>query len=148
MGKLTNKQLEVLSTSIVDKLEEDYEKRRDEFKKSEEYLKTIKELDESDLFKQIDELIELKKDYDSLFNTLNKEIKNKLGLDYFYGDISTWKNRVISNTVKFEERFDREKLLNKVQADILLDSEYDAIETYKKLTAKYAQGTDKELFSK
>lgn len=140
MAKLTNKQLEVLSESIVDKLEEGYEQRRKDFKETEEYKNAIKQVKEGDLYKEIEALL-----------VRERVIREKLAAiverPYIYGNPESWKEILEKQVASFNETFNREKLLTKIQADILLDDQYDAIDTYKKLTKKYEQ-TDRELFSK
>ena len=140
MAKLTNKQLEVLSESIVDKLEEGYEQRRKDFKETEEYKNAIKQVKEGDLYKEIEALL-----------VRERVIREKLAAiverPYIYGNPESWKEILEKQVASFNETFNREKLLTKIQADILLDDQYDAIDTYKKLTQKYEQ-TDRELFSK
>ena len=147
MAKLTNKQLEVLSESIVDKLEEGYEQRRKDFKETEEYKNAIKQVKEGDLYKEIEAF---EKDKEALL-VRERVIREKLAAiverPYIYGNPESWKEILEKQVASFNETFNREKLLTKIQADILLDDQYDAIDTYKKLTQKYEQ-TDRELFSK
>lgn len=147
MAKLTNKQLEVLSESIVDKLEEGYEQRRKDFKETEEYKNAIKQVKEGDLYKEIEAF---EKDKEALL-VRERVIREKLAAiverPYIYGNPESWKEILEKQVASFNETFNREKLLTKIQADILLDDQYDAIDTYKKLTKKYEQ-TDRELFSK
>lgn len=147
MAKLTNKQLEVLSTSIVDKLEEGYNQRKKEFKESEEYKKAISQLKETDLYKEIEAFEKDKLAFNLREEAMRKELATKFERTYMYNSPESWKEMLEKQVASFDEIFNREKLLTKIQADILLDDQYDAIDTYKKLTKKYEQ-TDRELFSK
>lgn len=147
MARLTNKQLEVLSTSIVDKLEEGYNQRKKEFKESEEYKNAINQLKESDLYKEIEVFEKDKLALNLREEAIREKLASKFERPYMYGGPESWKEMLEKQVASFSETFNREKLLTKIQADILLDDQYDAIETYKKLTQKYEQ-TDRELFSK
>lgn len=158
MARLTNKQLEVLSTSIVDKLEEEYLKRKETYEESEAFKKQLEALNENEDYIKLIEIDKEINNYKNKINDLENQVEQLCSKydennQYFYYSYHR-KNPsqvmgIIKNKyLKFNENFDREKMLTKIQADILLDDQYDAIETYQKLTKKYAQGTNRELFSK
>ena len=137
--KLTNKQLEVLSESIVNKLQELHTKEWEDIKNSEEYKNITEDSEEfSRLVKNVklfeeckSKLEELRKESQALYEKLadtqmshysyyNREPENLL---------ESYINH-LRNQKYPQAKFDKEKMLTEVQADLLMSDLKGAKEAF------------------
>lgn len=154
MARLTNKQLEVLAASIVDKLEEDFELKKKNYKESQEYKDKYEKLLKNPQYKKMEQLLNAIEEADKLRNEKINEAKDLyrkvFDVSYVSYPSKDYLDRFKRQFLNIRNiHFDREKLMNKVMADILLGDSTDAKEIFEKLTEKYdKKGTDTEIFSK
>lgn len=153
MRRLTNTQMEVLAQATVDKLEEMHIAKTKDIIESEEYKNFDKTYSDETLKKLHDTYIllqELQDQIHSLENQLDTIVAQAAKEHPNYVDNRSWKNKVSILTEAIEKyqrekknevypniKFEKEKLLTKIKAEILLSSIADPNELIKELTTKF-----------
>lgn len=153
MRRLTNTQMEVLAQATVDKLEEMHIAKTKDIIESEEYKNFDKTYSDETLKKLHDTYIllqELQDQIHSLENQLDTIVAQAAKEHPNYVGNRSWKNKVSILTEAIEKyqrekknevypniKFEKEKLLTKIKAEILLSSIADPNELIKELTTKF-----------
>lgn len=153
MRRLTNTQMEVLAQATVDRLEEMHIAKTKDVFESEEYKNFDTTYSDEVLTKITDAyciLQETQAEIDSLEKQMSHIIENMAKEYPNYVDNRNWRNKIsilqeaIEKYRKEKKRetftgldFEKEKLLTKIKAEILLSSIADPNELIKELTTKF-----------
>lgn len=149
MARLTNRQMDVLAERVTDVLEQEHTKNTEKLRNSEEYTK-FTETYKDDIVNALTDLLEKAKEAERLKDVLEEEtnkIRDKVGNFYYnsYRPESSLKDGINSYLEKKrkekypEAEFNRDKVLRRVQADILLSDVTNPEELVNSLVEKLKQ---------
>ena len=154
MAKLTNKMIEVLSERVVDILEEQHNIAAEEIKKSSDYINFNEEYYD-DILMELSSFQHEFNEYRRLQSKIEDEAKRlNVNPDVYLNSyaVSNARENAVTDAIesyldkqkkkKFPTiSFDRDKMLRKIQADILLSEVGNPEEIVKQTTAKYGGST-------
>lgn len=146
MARLTNRQMDVLAERVTDVLEQEHIKNTEKLRNSEEYTK-FTETYKDDVVKALTDLLEKAKEVERLKDILEEEtnkIRDKVGNFYYNSYRPEGSLREgITQYLKEKRReqypeaeFNRDKVLRRVQADILLSDVTNPEELVRSLVEK------------
>lgn len=153
MARLTNRQLDILSERIVDRLQEVHEEQSKQIRESDYYVNFDKWIVEEDpkakrIHLLLNKYIDTLKESELQAEELRDLYKESLGREYskyrsvvgiFDDYVQYKKDKQFLGTY-----FNRDKMLRTIQADILLGDSVEAPEIFAELVSKYSNNKTKE----